>query len=166
MIEIFLYEFIKNYYSLSLINELLNQLNDLTIFLKIDLQNIYHKICIHKNNEWKTAFYTHYRYFEYQVMSFDLINASVIFQVYINHILQNLIDDFCIIYFNDILIFLKSEKDHYQYLKLIIKYLWHAELYTNFKKYEFFKAEVKYLDFLVNKNNLCMNLFCIKMISD
>ena len=99
-------------------------------------------------------------------MSFDLINASIIFQVYINYILCNLIDDFCIIYFDDILIFLKFKKKHYQHLELIIEHLQHAELYTNPKKYKFFKAEMKYLDFLINKNNLYMNLSHIKTISD
>src|SRR5436190_21822647 len=99
-------------------------------------------------------------------MSFDLINASAIFQIYINHVLHDLVDNFYIVYFDDILIFLKSEKEHYQHLKLIIKHLQHAELYTNFKKCEFFKVEVKYLNFLVKKNSLYMILFHIKTISD
>src|SRR5947207_14328304 len=99
-------------------------------------------------------------------MSFDLINISAIFQVYINYVLHDLVDDFCIVYFDNILIFSKSEEKHYQHLKLIIKHLQHAELYTNFKKCKFFKVEVKYLNFLVNKNSLYMNLFHIKTISD
>ena len=52
----------------------------------------------------------HYEHFEYQVVLFDLINILIIFQVYINHALYDLIDDFCIVYFDNILIFLKSEK--------------------------------------------------------
>src|SRR6266487_3268247 len=99
-------------------------------------------------------------------MLFNLINALMIFQVYINHVLHDLINDFYIIYFDNILIFLKSEKEHYQHLELVIKHLQCAELYTNLKKYEFFKAEVKYLDFLINKNDLCMNSSCVQMISD
>src|SRR5436190_22174154 len=97
-------------------------------------------------------------------MSFNLINTSTIFQIYINHALHDLVDDFCIVYFDDIFIFSKSEKKHYQHLKLIIKCLQHAELYINLKKYEFFKAEIIYLDFLINKNDLCMNFFHVKTI--
>src|SRR6266487_2867046 len=108
----------------------------------------------------------HYRYFEYQVVSFDLINALTIFQVYINHALYDLINDFCIVYLDDILIFSKSEKKHYQHLELVIKHLQCAELYANLKKCKFFKIKIKYLDFLINKNNLYMNFFCIKIISD
>src|SRR5205809_5308784 len=107
-----------------------------------------------------------YRHFEYQIVSFDLINILIIFQVYINHALHDLVDDFCIVYFDDILVFLKSKKKHYQHLQLIIKHLQHVELYANFKKCKFFKLEVKYLDFLINKNDLHMNLSCVQTISD
>src|SRR5438034_1418617 len=37
---------IKNHYSLSLINKLLDQLDSSVVFLKINLQNTYHHICI------------------------------------------------------------------------------------------------------------------------
>src|SRR5436190_5847825 len=99
-------------------------------------------------------------------MSFSLINASAIFQVYINCVLYDLVDDFCIVYFDDILVFSKSKKKHYQHLQLIIKYLQHTELYANLKKCKFFKSEVEYFDFLINENDLHMNLSCVQTISD
>ena len=149
-----------------MINELLNWLNDSTVFLKIDLWNIYYKICICQDNEWKTAFHMQYEHFEYQVVSFNLIKALIIFQIYINHALYDLINKFCIVYFDNILVFSKSKKKHYQYLQLIIKYLWHAELYANFKKYKFFKLKVEYFDFFINENDLCMNSSHVQTISD
>ena len=157
---------IKNCYFLSLTSKLLNQLNSSIVFSKIDLQNIYHKIYIHQNNKWKTAFHMWYRHFEYQIVSFNLTNISIIFQVYINCALCDLIDNFCIVYLDNILVFLKSKKKHYQHLQLIIKCLWHAELYANLKKCKFFKLKVKYLDFLINENDLHMNLSHVQMISD
>src|SRR5947207_12346895 len=99
-------------------------------------------------------------------MSFDLTNISAIFQVYINHVLHDLVDNFCIVYLDNILVFSKFEEEHYQYLQLIIKHLQHAELYANLKKCEFFKSEIKYLDFLINENDLHMNLSHVQMISD
>ena len=157
---------IKNCYFLSLTSELLDQLSSSTVFSKINLWNVYHKICICQNDEWKTAFHTQYRHFEYQVISFDLTNILIIFQIYINHALHDLVDNFCIVYLDDILVFSKSKKKHYQHLQLIIKHLQHTELYTNLKKYEFFKLKVEYLDFLVNENDLCMNSSHVQMISD
>ena len=114
---------IKNYYFLSLTSKLLNWLNDSIIFSKINLWNIYHKICIHQDNEWKTAFCTWYEYFEYQIISFNLTNALTIFQVYINHALHDLVDNIYIVYFDNILVFSKSKKKHYQHLQLIIECL-------------------------------------------
>ena len=46
-----------------------------------------------------------YNYFEYQIISFKLANASIIFKIYINKILRKLIDVIYVIYLNDILIF-------------------------------------------------------------
>src|SRR5438034_9051281 len=107
-----------------------------------------------------------YRHFEYQIVSFSLTNALMIFQVYINHVLHDLVDNICIVYLDNILVFSKSKKKHYQHLQLIIKHLQHAELYVNLKKCEFFKSEVEYLDFLVNKNSLHMNSSCVQTITD
>ena len=99
-------------------------------------------------------------------MLFNLINVSVIFQVYINQALHDLVNDFCIVYLDNILIFSKFKKEHYQYLELVIECLQHAELYVNLKKCKFFKIKVKYLDFLVNNMSLCMNLLHVKIVSD
>ena len=85
---------------------------------------------------------------------------------FLHSFLHDLVDNFCIVYFDDIFVFLKFEEKYYQHLQLIIECLWHTELYVNFKKYEFFKSEIEYLDFLINKNDLCMNLSHIQTISD
>ena len=62
--------------------------------------------------------------------------------------------------------FFEVKKKHYQHLQLIIKHLQCVKLYANLKKCEFFKSEVKYLDFLVNKNDLYMNSLHVQTISD
>jgi hypothetical protein len=42
---------IKNRHSLSLIGKILNRLNGIAIYTKLDLKNIYYKICIRKGDE-------------------------------------------------------------------------------------------------------------------
>ena len=71
----------------------------------------------------------HYRHFKYQIILFNLINALAIFQVYINHALYNLIDNFYIIYLDDILVFSKIKEEYYQHLQLIIECLQHTAVY-------------------------------------
>ena len=70
---------IKNRHSLFLITKTLNRFSDVKKFIKIDLKNVYHRIRIKQNDEWKTTFRTRYEHFEYQIMLFELINVSTIF---------------------------------------------------------------------------------------
>ena len=68
-------------------------------------------------------FCTQYDHFEYMIMFFELINASVTFQAYINKIMIKLLNDFCMIYLNDIFIFFKNKIDHVEHVKQILKKL-------------------------------------------
>ncbi len=52
-------------------------------------------------------------------MLFGLTNAPASFQAYINNTLQGLIDDFCIVYLDNILIFSKSEEEYTKHLKQV-----------------------------------------------
>src|SRR5438046_2884552 len=157
---------IKNRYPLPLISELLDRLNGSVIFSKIDLRNAYHRIRIREGDEWKTAFRTRYSHFEYLVVPFGLTNAPATFQAYINNALQGLVDDFCVVYLNDILIFSKSEEEHYEHLELVIERLRQAELYANPKKCDFLKPEIDFLGFIINKDGLRMDPAHVQMISE
>ena len=70
---------IKNKHLLPLISETLNWLSEAKIFFKLNLKDTYHHIQIKEDDEWKTAFCTHYSHFKYMIMSFRLVNASVTF---------------------------------------------------------------------------------------
>ena len=63
---------------------------------------------IYESDEWKTAFQTQYKHFEYQVMLFGLFNTLATFQRYINKILAKKLDVFVIIYLDNILIYIKD----------------------------------------------------------
>ena len=56
---------VKNNYSLFLLSETLNCFAHAKHFIKIDIYNIYHRIWIRKNDEWKMTFHTCYDQFEY-----------------------------------------------------------------------------------------------------
>jgi len=54
---------IKNdWYSLSLISNLLIFSHKAHIYTRIDLYHTYYLICIIQDNKWKIVFYTYYRY--------------------------------------------------------------------------------------------------------
>jgi hypothetical protein len=70
---------IKNRYLLPLILESLERLAKAKWYTKLDIREAYYRICIRASNEWKTAFWTRYGYFEYMVMPFGLTNALAAF---------------------------------------------------------------------------------------
>ena len=82
-------------------------------------------------------------------MSFKLTNASIIFQIYINKTLKELINIIYIIYLNDILIFNEDSTKHRLYVQRILKRLKNYKLYINLKKYEFDIDEIDFLNFIV-----------------
>jgi hypothetical protein len=154
----------KNRHSLSLIIQMLNQLKNCRFFIKIDLTDAYNRIRIKKNDEWKTTFRICYEHFEYLMMLFDLANASITFQVYINKTFNELIDDFCVMYLNDILIFFKNKESHVQHIREVLKRLRANDLFANLEKCFFFKHEINYLEFIISENDITMNLSRINII--
>jgi len=97
-------------------------------------------------------------------MLFDLINVSIIFQTYINKILTKLLDDFYVVYLNDILIFFVKKIDHVDHVKQILKRLRKFKLYANLKKCEFFITKVNFLKFVMFIESISMNSSRINII--
>ena len=103
----------KNRYFLSNIKELQDRFNNIKIFTKLDLQNVYNLIRIKNGEKWKTVFKTKYGYYEYLVIPFGFTNAPAICQILINNVLKIYLDKTIVIYFDDILIFFLKTKSSY-----------------------------------------------------
>ena len=91
--------------------------------MKLDIWKRYYKVCIKKEEKWKTAFQTRYELYEYQVMSFELTNMSATFQELINHMLYNHLDKFVIAYLDNILIYSENEENHKKHVKKVLRRL-------------------------------------------
>ncbi len=140
---------VKNNYSLFLLFETLNRFAHAKHFIKIDIYNVYHCIQICKNNEWKMIFHTRYNQFEYQMMLFELINASVIFQFYVNHMLKSFMNICCVIYLNDILVYFKTKEQHWEHVCKILRALLKYWLYIKLSKCTFNRSKVIFLRFVI-----------------
>jgi hypothetical protein len=69
---------VKKKYSLSIIDNLFDQLRGENIFSKIDLRSRYHQVRIKKEDIGKTTFRTRYRHYEFVVVPFGLTNAPTV----------------------------------------------------------------------------------------
>jgi hypothetical protein len=148
---------IKNRYSISLMNQLLNRFNDVKKFIKLNIQTTYNFIRIKKKNEWKTTFRCRYEQFEYRIMFFDLANAFKTFQIHINFALKKDLNDFCVCYLNDILIYFQREKNHTNHVRLILKRLKRHKMFVKLSKCVFDLKEIDYLKFIVKINDIRVN---------
>ncbi|KAK8684207.1 hypothetical protein V6N13_040237 [Hibiscus sabdariffa] len=96
---------IKNKYPLPRIKDLFDQLRDASMFSKMDLRSCYYQMILKDADVPKTAFRTHYGYFEFLVMPFGLTNAPAVFMDLMNRIFNPYLDKFVVVFIDDILIY-------------------------------------------------------------
>ena len=147
----------KNRYPLPLISGLLEQLGRAKIFTKIDLRGAYNLVRIKEGDEWKTAFRTRYGHFEYNVMPFGLTNAPAVFQHMMNDIFLEHLDDFVVIYLDDILIYSKNKEEHEKHVRLVLEKLRERGLYAKLEKCLFHQTEMEFLGFVATTDGLKMD---------
>jgi hypothetical protein len=114
---------IKNKYPLPLIQGLFDILQGAVRFTKIDIRDAFNTLRIRAGDEWKTAFRCRYDQYEYRVMPFGLANAPASFQAFIHEALKDFLDQFVIVYLDDILIFSRTDADHPNHVRLVLERL-------------------------------------------
>ena len=82
------------------------------IFIKLDIRQIFYRIKIKKSIKNLIIFRIRYDLYKYKILFFDLYNGPVFFQRYINNVLFDYLNNFYIIYVDDIFIYLKDLKDY------------------------------------------------------
>ena len=95
------------------------------------------------------AFVTRYGLYKYIVLPLGLFNAPSSFQRLINDVMGEYIDDFVLVYLDDILVFSTTEYEHEHHLRLVFQKLREHKLQAKLKKYEFGKPRVQYLGHIV-----------------
>jgi hypothetical protein len=123
----------------------------------VDIRDAYHRIRIRKSDQWKTAFRTRYGQFEYTVMPFGLTNAPATFQAYINRALTGLIDDFCVVYLDDILIYSQTREEHTSHILQVLDRLEQSHLFVKQSKCVFYQDRVDFLGFIIDREGISMD---------
>ena len=96
---------VKNQYPLLRINDFFDQLRGAQVYSKIDLRTGYHQLRVREIDIPKTVFRTRYGHFEFMVMPFGLTNASAAFIDLMHRVFQPYLDQFVVVFVDDILIY-------------------------------------------------------------
>jgi len=103
---------INNWYPLPMIDDLFDQLQGASVFLKINLRSGYHQLKIKQDDIPRTAFRTRYGPFKFLVMPYGLTNAPAAFMDMMNRIFQPYLDWYAVVFIDDILVYSKNKKEY------------------------------------------------------
>ena len=138
-------------------DEMFDRIGEAKFFSKMDLKTGFHQIRMRPEDIEKTAFNTKYGQYEYLVMPMGLCNAPATFQTLMNNIFHDCLDEFMVVYMDDLLIFSKDKESHYKHLEIVLSRLKEHELYVAPKKCEFFEENIDFLGLLIGKDGLQVN---------
>src|SRR5258706_12083575 len=148
---------VKDRHPLPRIEESLNQIRGARYFTKIDLRRYFNQIRIQEGDEWKTAFCSRYRLFEFLVMTFGLTNAPATAQRFMNNTLREFLDQFYVVYIDDILIYSKTKAEHREQVCKVLQKLKEAGLYAKPEKCEFNVEKTTFLGFIISASGIEMD---------
>ncbi|MCH85650.1 enzymatic polyprotein, partial [Trifolium medium] len=147
---------VKDSFPMPTVDELLDELFGAKYFSKLDLRSGYHQILIQPEDRYKTAFRTHHGHYEWLVMPFGLTNAPATFQCLMNQIFQQALRKYVLVFFDDILVYSTTWKDHLIHLESVLQLLQQNALYVKLSKCAFGVEEIEYLGHVVSGKGVAM----------
>jgi hypothetical protein len=148
---------VKNRYPLPRIDDLLDQLKNVVYFTKLDFHSAYHHIRVVEQDAWNTSFVTKHGLFEWLFMSFGIYNAPTTFMCAMNDVFGPFLDDFVIVYLDNIFIFSRTWDEHVRRVNQVLDSFQREKLYVKLSKCEFGKTSLVYLGHIVGGGQLKIN---------
>ena len=140
---------VKNKYPLPRIEYLFDQLRGASVFSKIDLRSGYYQLRVKEVDVPETAFRTRYGHYEFLVMLFGLMNAPAVFMDLMNRVFCPYLDQFVVVFIDDILVYSKDAQKHENHLRTVLQSLRENQLFAKLSKCDFWLKEVSFLGHIV-----------------
>jgi Reverse transcriptase (RNA-dependent DNA polymerase)/RNase H-like domain found in reverse transcriptase len=141
-------------YPLPRIDELLERYETARWFTSLDLAAGYHQVEMEEEDKEKTAFICSRGLFEYNVMPFGLKNAPGTFQRLMDKILREYINEFVVVYLDDIMIYSDSFENHVKHVREVLERLKRANLILKLKKCKFGEQNIEFLGHIIGREGI------------
>lgn len=90
------------------------------MFSNIDLRSSYHQVWIKEEYIHKIDFRTRYKHYESTVVPFGLMNAPTIFVNLMKNMFNKYLDQFVLVFLDDILVYSKIEEEYEIHLRKVL----------------------------------------------
>ncbi|GBG85010.1 hypothetical protein CBR_g39474 [Chara braunii] len=148
---------VKNSYPMPRSDELFDRLAGNRFFTKIDLHSSYHQIRVAAADQPKTAFRSRFGHYEFTVMPFGLTNAPATFQRAMNDIFRDILEQYVLVYLDDILVYSRTLEEHLRHLRDVLDRLRRHGFYAKLSKCCFAQHKVDFLGHYVYDKGLHMD---------
>ena len=147
----------KNRVHLPNLEELFDNLNNATIFSKLDLMSGFYQLPVAPEDVHKTAIVTKYGNFEWRVMAMGLSNAPAAFQTLMHKVLQPFLGVFVTVFIDDILVYSNTPQEHLRHLAEVLDQLALYSLYTKPSKCSLFQTTITFLGHVFTNGTIAVD---------
>ena len=114
----------------------------------------------------KIAFRTQYSHYEFLVMPFGLTNALEAFMDLMNRVFRLYVDQFVMVFIDDIQVYSKDAQEHEQHLRIVMETLREKTLYAKLSKCGFWLKEVSFLGHIVSTEGIRVDPIKMKAVAN
>jgi len=134
------------------VDEMLHELNQSTVFSKLDLRLGFHQLVLHKDSRAVTTFATHLGLFRYTRLFFGVNSAPEVYQHILKQVLSNCVGAANIA--DDIIVHGKTSEEHDRRLLKVLKTLLDAGLTLNREKCQFSMNQLEFMGHLISHRGI------------
>ena len=139
-----------NTFPIPRIKDVLDRLSGAKIFSNLDLRSGFWNLKLDEKSRDLLSFSINSKQYRPIRLPMGLKVSPSLFQRVMMTILNEYLDDFCVCYLDDCLIFSKSETDHLKHINLVLKAFEKSGILLNHEKCIFGASHLKYLGFEVS----------------
>ena len=97
-------------------------------------------------------------------MPFGLTNAPVAFMDLMNRVFHPYLDQFVVVFMDDIQVYSKDAQEHEQHLKIVLRILREKMLFAKLSKCDFWLKEVLFLGYIIFVEGIRVDLRKLKQL--